>query len=136
MLRDLERTCAKHGLPFRRPSAVPRNSVPAARVALVADRDGWCPDFTKAVLRANFAEDRDIGDPGVIGAILEGLVQDPDAVLARAVAPDIKGRLREHTEEAQRAGIFGAPSFIARGELFWGNDRLEDALEWALTAGP
>jgi len=57
MWRDLERVCAKHGLPLRRPSAFPRNGLLAARVAQVADDEGWAPDFTRAAYRANFAED-------------------------------------------------------------------------------
>jgi 2-hydroxychromene-2-carboxylate isomerase len=53
-------------------------------------------------------------------------------VLERAHSTDIKSQLREQTDEAQRLGIFGSPSFVtARGELFWGNDRLEAALDWA-----
>ena len=59
------------------------------------------------------------------------LVESGEAALARAQSGEIKGRLRAETEEAQRLGIFGAPSFIAAGELFWGNDRLEQALEFA-----
>ena len=53
------------------------------------------------------------------------------AAFARAQSDEIKGKLRAETEEAQRLGIFGAPSFIAGGELFWGNDRLEQALDFA-----
>ena len=53
---------------------------------------------------------------------------------ARAQSDAIKAKLRGETEEAQRLGIFGAPSFVAGGELFWGNDRLEQALAWASRA--
>ena len=49
-------------------------------------------------------------------------------MLARSETPENKDRLRQQTEEAQELGIFGAPSFLARGELFWGDDRLEQAL--------
>ena len=66
-----------------------------------------------------------------ITEIVQTLGHDAAAALARAQSDDIKGRLRAETEEAQRLGIFGAPSFIAAGELFWGNDRLEQALEYA-----
>ena len=63
--------------------------------------------------------------------IVGALGHDSAAILARAQSDEIKGRLRAQTEEAQRLGIFGAPNFIARGELFWGNDRLEQALDFA-----
>jgi 2-hydroxychromene-2-carboxylate isomerase len=64
--------------------------------------------------------------------MLAQLNVEPELVFAAAQADMIKGKLRAQTEEAQRLGIFGAPSFIAAdGELFWGNDRLERALTWA-----
>lgn len=62
---------------------------------------------------------------------MKNLGRDSAAALARAQSDEIKGKLRAETEEAQRLGIFGAPSFIAAGELFWGNDRLEQALDFA-----
>jgi 2-hydroxychromene-2-carboxylate isomerase len=129
MWRDIERLCAQYGLGFRRPSTFPRNGLLAARVAAL--NEAWVPDFVRAVYRANFADDRDISDRGVIAEILGRIGQPPDAVLATAETPETKERLKRQTEEAVRLGIFGAPSFVARGELFWGNDRLEDALAWA-----
>jgi 2-hydroxychromene-2-carboxylate isomerase len=50
--------------------------------------------------------------------------------LARAVLPETKARLAEQVDEAIATGIFGAPSFMVGDELFWGNDRLEQAIEW------
>lgn len=131
MWRDLERVCAQHGLEFRRPSRFPRNGLLAARVACLAAAEPWCGDFVRAVSRANFVEDRDIADPAVVGAILDTLGQPGAAVIERAQAPANKERLRAATEEAERLGIFGAPTFVVDDELFWGNDRLEDALAWA-----
>ncbi|HEX7968821.1 MAG TPA: 2-hydroxychromene-2-carboxylate isomerase [Stellaceae bacterium] len=131
MWRDLERICAGEGLPLRRPSVFPRNSLLAARAALVAAEEGWCAEFTRAVYRANFAEDRDIAAAEVIGAIVAALGREAPAVLARAQSPEIKARLKAQTEEAMALGIFGAPSFTVDDELFWGNDRLEQALAWA-----
>ena len=131
MWRDLERITASGGLSYRRPSVFPRNGVLAARVALVAADEGWCGPFARAVYAANFAEDRDIGAREVIGAVLARLGREPDDVFARAEAPPMKARLREQTARAGELGIFGAPSFVTKGELFWGNDRLEQALAWA-----
>jgi 2-hydroxychromene-2-carboxylate isomerase len=131
MWRDLERLAASGGIPFRRPSVFPRNGVLAARVALLAADEGWCGPFARAVYAANFAEDRDIGAREVIGAVLAQLGRDPGDVFARAEEPQRKLRLREQTARAGELGIFGAPSFVTRGELFWGNDRLEQALAWS-----
>jgi 2-hydroxychromene-2-carboxylate isomerase len=134
MWRDLERICAREELGFRRPSGFPRNSLLAARVALIAAGDGWCGDFTRAVYRANFAEDRDIAAPEVIGGILEALERPASTILARAGSPEVKQRLKAQNEEAAALGIFGAPSFIAADELFWGNDRMDEAIAWTRQA--
>jgi 2-hydroxychromene-2-carboxylate isomerase len=128
MLRDCERLCAELGLAFRLPEPFPQNSLLASRVALVALEQGFGEDFSREIYRAQFAQGRQIAEPAVIGEIIAGLGHDSAAALARAQADDIKARLRGTTEEAQRHGIFGAPSFIARTELYWGNDRLEQAL--------
>jgi 2-hydroxychromene-2-carboxylate isomerase len=130
MVRDCERQCAALGIAFRLPDPFPQNTLSAARVALAALAEGWGEEFSRAVYRAQFAEGRQIGSAEVVGAIVRDLGRD-DAVLARAQSDAIKQELRATTEEAQRLGIFGAPSFVAGGELFWGNDRLEQALAYA-----
>ena len=130
MVRDCERQCAALGLAFRLPDPFPQNTLLAARVALAALAEGWGEEFSRAVYRAQFAEGRQIGSADVVGTIVRDLGRD-DAVLARAQSDAIKQELRATTEEAQRHGIFGAPSFVAHGELFWGNDRLEQALAHA-----
>ena len=130
MWRDLERVCAKHGVPMQRPSRFPRSGLLAARVALLGADESWGGDFVRAVYSANFAQDREISDREVIASLLEEITGDAAGVLQRAEAADNKDRLREQTEQATALGIFGAPSFVSHGELFWGNDRLEDALAW------
>jgi 2-hydroxychromene-2-carboxylate isomerase len=135
MWRDLERSCAELQLAFRRPDPFPQNSLLAARVALVGLDQPWGEEFCRAIFRAQFADGRRIDDTAVVGDILAGLKLDPEPALAAAQSDAIKARLRTQTEEAQRLGVFGAPSFTtADGELFWGNDRLEPALRWAKAA--
>src|SRR5262249_26344694 len=132
MWRDLERLCADLALPFRRPEPFPQWSLLAARTALVGLDNGWGEEFCRAAFRAEFAECRRIDDAKVIGDILTELKRDPTSVLAAAQADENKQRLRQQTDAAQRLGIFGAPTFVTDdGELFWGNDRLERALQWA-----
>jgi 2-hydroxychromene-2-carboxylate isomerase len=133
MWRDLERLCASLDLPFFRPEVFPQNTILASRIALLGLREGWGEDFCRAVYRAEFGEGRDIGDATILTDIVRALGQDGERVLAQAQSDDIKAALRAQTEEAQALGIFGAPSFVtADGELFWGNDRLEAALDWAM----
>ena len=67
----------------------------------------------------------------MLAEILSALGLDAAALAARANEPAHKERLKAQTEEATAKGIFGAPSFIVGDELFWGNDRLEAALQWA-----
>jgi 2-hydroxychromene-2-carboxylate isomerase len=134
MWRDMERLCRKYAIPFRLPSQFPRGGLLAARVARLLQQSPAGPDFVRAVYRANFSEDRDIADPATIAAILEALGQDASATIATATSAAGKDSLRQQSDQAVRLGIFGAPSFVAAGELFWGNDRLEDALAHALAA--
>ncbi|WP_243369399.1 2-hydroxychromene-2-carboxylate isomerase [Microvirga solisilvae] len=134
MWRDMEREAVRIGLPFYRPKSFPQNSLLAARIAALGTETGWTPIFTKAVYMAEFGEGRDISDREVLVGILDGLGLDPEDIIAEAQSDANKTRLRRLSEEAQSRGIFGAPTFFAEdGEMFWGNDRLEQALDWAVT---
>jgi len=134
MWRDMERRAQAHGIPFRRPSGFPRNGLLAARVALLAAQEGWCPAFTRAVFRAHFAEDQDIGDLAVLQNILDSSGKAGKQLCEQAQSSQNKTALREQTAEAHRRGIFGAQSFLVGAELFWGDDRLEEAVAWARRA--
>ena len=95
--------------------------------------DGWTPAFSRAVYQANFVDDQDISKAEVLAPLIASVGAGPDEVLAAAGGDPIKARLKDHVRQAQERGLFGAPSFVtADGELFWGNDRLEQALEWAV----
>jgi 2-hydroxychromene-2-carboxylate isomerase len=136
MWRDMERLAAGLNLPFRRPDPFPQNSLLAARVALVGLAQGWGEDFSVAVYTAQFVEDGRIDEPHTLAEILSFMNVDAQAALEAAQSDDIKLRLRSEVEAAQMLGVFGAPSFTtAAGELFWGNDRLEQALAWAKRGG-
>jgi 2-hydroxychromene-2-carboxylate isomerase len=130
MWRDLERIAAELAIPFRKPSQFPRNGLLAARVASVADSAAWIPQFVRNVYTANFASDLDISERDVLLDCLTSLVPDPQSILAAAVEEGAKTRLRQNTQCAVELGIFGAPTFVVDDELFWGNDRLETALNW------
>jgi 2-hydroxychromene-2-carboxylate isomerase len=132
MWRDLERECADLGLPFRKPEPFPQHSLLAARVALVALDHPWGDEFCVRVFRAEFGEGKRIDDPATLAGILEGLKIEAHPILEAAQSDLNKPRLRQQTERAQQLGVFGAPTFTtADGELFWGNDRLDQALRWA-----
>jgi 2-hydroxychromene-2-carboxylate isomerase len=128
MAREMERLTAERGLPFRMPSPFPQNSLAAARLALIGHDEGWGVPFSKRVYTAQFGDGFNISDGDVLAAILRGLGQDPERLFLLAGQAEIKERLRERTDDARDLGIFGAPSFLALGELYWGDDRLEQAI--------
>ena len=129
--RDMARQCEKYGLPWRQPSAFPRTALLPMRVALVGADQGWIAPFARRMMAMNFAADRDIDNLEAVSEVLVELGLDARAIVALALTPDNKLRLRRQTEQAQALHLFGAPSFIIDGELFWGNDRLDDALAHA-----
>lgn len=136
MWRDLERQCARFGIPYRRPSQFPRNGLLAARTTLAGGGAPWVEAFIGGVFRVNFSSDRDIADPVVIEEVLDRAgCPDPAGLLAAASSAAMKLRLREQTTEAMTRGIFGAPSLMVGAELFWGSDRLEQAVECTRTTG-
>ena len=130
MWRDLERICDSLAIPFKKPSVFPRNSVLAARVAHRFAGAAWLPAFVKAVFQANFAEDRDIAERSVIADRLLKANVDADAIIAAATDRDARLAFRAQTQQAIDLGVFGAPTFVSCGEIFWGNDRLEHAIQW------
>jgi 2-hydroxychromene-2-carboxylate isomerase len=130
MVRDIERIAAARGPRFALPAKFPQNSLMAARLALVGTEEGWVAPFTRAVYAAEFADGADISDRATLQSILQRLGLDPEKVFSRIEQAAIKDRLRQQTAEAQTRGLFGAPSFLVGEELFWGDDRLEQALAW------
>ena len=132
MWRDIERLCDAQGLKFRKPEPFPQSSLLPARVALTPEVSPARAEFSRQVYLAHFAEGARLDDQAVLRAILASLSLDADAALAQAHTAEVKFSLRQATEEAMRLNLFGAPSFVTpKGEVFWGNDRLESALSWA-----
>ena len=127
---DMRRQCVKYGLRWQRPSVFPRNALLAARIALQGEGTCWLEDFCEQVMLANFADDRDVGDEAVLAGILAGLGADSAGIIAAAKTDACKAALRARTADAQARGIFGAPMFFVGDEMFWGNDRLEDAIAY------
>ena len=132
MIRDLERVCEAQGLPkFKMPKIFPANSLLASRVALCFSGEMRAA-FTREAYNAEFAHGADIADTKVIEKVLKGLGEEPTKIFEKVNSQSIKDALRSETEVAQKNKIFGAPAFVtADGEMFWGNDRLEMAMEWA-----
>jgi 2-hydroxychromene-2-carboxylate isomerase len=135
--RDIEREAARMGRSVKKPDPFPQNSLHAARLALAVRDEGHLPAFAQALYSAEFEDGRSIADQAVLSEVLASLGLDPAATFAAAQSEPVKSRLKAQTEEARSRGVFGAPTFITHdGEMFWGNDRLEPALAWALGERP
>lgn len=126
--QDMARQCRKYGLPWRRPSRFPRPAVLPTLVALAGAGTHWVGGFCRLMMHLNFAEDRDIDSAGTVAEVLTAMDLPVASLLEDAQSADNRARLREQTVLARARGIFGAPTFFVGKEMFWGNDRLDDAL--------
>lgn len=134
MWRDIERRAAGYGLPVNVPVPYPLEQFDLAnQVAVVGATEGWCEDYVQATYRRWFQEGSPAGSDPNLTQSLQEIGQDPDRVLSKALADDVRQDYLAATDKARSLGIFGAPSFVVEGEVFWGDDRLEDAVEWHLT---
>ena len=131
MWRDLERRAALHGLPW---SVIPPYPIKhlsiVNRIALSAAEEGWCADYVKAAYRSWFVSGQDPSVEPTLSDNLRATGQNAEKVVARATSGEAKAALEAATSAARSLGIFGSPTFVANGEVFWGDDRLEDAIRW------
>jgi 2-hydroxychromene-2-carboxylate isomerase len=136
MWRDMERRCAALGLSFVHPDPFPQNSLLAARLTMVGLEEGWGEAFARGVYEVEFAHGLNISSERVLEGILMKAGADPADAFERAKSPDVKAALKDQTAEAIANHVFGAPTFIVGEELFWGDDHLEQALDWARGVHP
>lgn len=134
--RDIERRAAHHALPFVKPLWPTEPDLLASRVAMVAAGEGWVVPYTVESFRAWYLEGLPLGTPESLGAILPRIGQDRDRVLVLANRPEAVARLEAETEAARKLGAFGSPTFAVGDEIFWGDDRLEEAVDWAAGRHP
>ncbi|SMF72491.1 2-hydroxychromene-2-carboxylate isomerase [Tistlia consotensis] len=125
-MMELKRWPAVLGIPLTlSPKHFPFDETAAAGLVVAADLSGGDPLLlSEAILRALWAEERDPGDPATLKALAEEIGHDGDALTARAAESDVAETLSRYNEEALAAGVFGAPSYVVEGEIFWGQDRL------------
>ncbi len=132
MWRDIERRAKLYNLEPIIPAPYPLSGlVLANQVAIVGKEEGWVEAYTQATYRRWFEKGDPAGEEPNISCSLVEIGQDADRVLELATSSRILSDLDEETVEAKSLGVFGSPSFVVNGEVFWGDDRLEDALTWA-----
>lgn len=132
MWRDIERRAAKYRIHANLPAPYPISDLALAnQVATLGASEGWGKDFTQSLYRIWFEDGVEAGDETALTEALHRCQKDPRPTLARARSADAVTALERETETAVKLGVFGAPSFVVRGEVFWGDDRLDDAFSWA-----
>ncbi|EAV41634.1 2-hydroxychromene-2-carboxylate isomerase, putative [Stappia aggregata IAM 12614] len=132
MWRDMERLCERYGLPLTMPMPFPQDSLLAARIAHAGQNQPWIGAFTRAVYIAEFGQGLNIAEESLMAELLLETGAPARQALETAHSRETKISLRADVTEAEKLGIFGAPSFVLPdGELYWGDDRLEQALEVA-----
>lgn len=137
MWQDLERQCQRYGLPFSMPDPFPQNSLMAARIAHSGRQRPWVGAFSRAVYVAQFGQGLDISNESLMADLLLETGAPAREALETAQTSEAKIGLRAAVAEAEQLGIFGAPSFVLEdGTLFWGDDRLEQAIEMAVSLSP
>jgi len=131
MWRDIERRAHGQLCDFPKRPPYPLKEVDLAnRIAVVGVAEGWCQEYVRATYSRWFGLGEESGSEPNVSASLKEIGQDPARVLALARSDEIGRAYEVATAEAKSLGIFGAPTFVTRGEIFWGDDRLEDAVRW------
>lgn len=131
MWRDLERRATKHGIPINVPAPypLPRTAF-ANRLAFVGMQEGWGQDFVRASYQRWFQEGKPTGEEPNLSESLREVGQDLDRVISIAEDQSTDAALDAETISAKRLGVCGSPTFAVDSEIFWGDDHLEDALQW------
>jgi 2-hydroxychromene-2-carboxylate isomerase len=137
---ELERWSKYLGIPIVLfPKHYPTDDKLASCMIIAAANSGWQPGrLSNALLRAIWADDRDIADRDTLLDIAHGLGLNGKDLLRQAELPETASQWQANTEEGVAAGVFGSPFYLCDGHLFWGQDRLpflEDVLQSRLGTG-
>jgi len=131
MWRDIERRATKYGFPANVPAPYPlREFDRANKIALVGLQDGWIKDYALQSYTNWFQGGLEAGGDENLAKTCSALSLDIDDIIARSKSQEIDELYKDQTSAAAKKGIFGSPSFMIGDEVFWGDDRLEDAIEW------
>lgn len=132
MWRDIERRAARYGLNPSIPAPYPLPGlVLANQVAILGAEEGWGEAYTRATYSRWFEAGHPAGEEPNLSESLIEIGQDPLRVLETARSARVVEALSIATREAMEIGVFGSPTFVVDGELFWGDDRLQDAIDWS-----
>jgi 2-hydroxychromene-2-carboxylate isomerase len=127
-IADCEARAQLHGLgPMSWPAGWPSSDVLVARALVVADRQELLEPFALAAMRAQFRDGQPLDDPDVLRQVAGEVGVDPAGLIEATSTAAVKDSLRARNDEAVALGVFGVPTVVVGDQLFWGDDRLDDA---------
>ena len=131
MIRDCKLIAEKNEIKFKFNSYFPIRSLNLMRGVFVAEEDNYKSYYIDIIFNAIWQDGLNMNDENIIQKILKNLNVNPKTFLLRAASASIKESLKKRTNDAYEKGIFGAPSFVSNNKIFWGQDRIEFALNEA-----
>ncbi|MDB0033936.1 DsbA family protein [Alphaproteobacteria bacterium] len=133
MWRDVQRRANFYGFDAKIPAPYPLKEFDLAnKVAIMGKDQGWIKEYTILTYKKWFLEHLEPGSEPNLSSTLEEIGLDAKNVIKQAQADDIEQKYLKNTEMAKNKGVFGSPTFIVENEVFWGDDRCEDAIKWLL----
>ena len=131
MIRDCKLIAEKNKIKFKFNSYFPIRSLNLMRGVFVAEEDNYKSYYIDSIFSAIWQDGLNMNDENIIEKVLKNLNVNPKTFSLRAASSSIKESLKKRTNEAYEKGIFGAPSFVANNKIFWGQDKIEFALNEA-----
>ena len=129
MIRDCKLIAEKNKIEFKFNSYFPIKTLNLMRGVLVSQEDDFVKFFINTIFNAIWKDGLNLNDANIIDKILKNMNINPKTFILRSTSQNIKSLLKEKTSEAHEKGIFGAPTFLVNNKIFWGQDRLNFALE-------
>ena len=131
MWRDVQRRANFYGFDAKVPAPYPLKEFDLAnKVAILGKDQGWIKEYTILTYKKWFLEHLEPGSEPNLSSTLKEIGLDSDNVIKQAQTDEIEQKYLKNTEMAKNKGIFGSPTFIVENEVFWGDDRCEDAIKW------
>ena len=131
MWRDISRRAKNYNLNPKIPAPYPlKNFDLANQIAVHGINEGWCERYVKLTYKYWFESGIEAGSEECIDKISKDIKFNPNHLIEIASSNAIIEKYDAQTDKARELGIFGSPSFISKSEIFWGDDRLEDAIKW------
>ena len=132
MWRDIERRAEGYGFFAKTPVPYPLSEFDLAnQIAILGISEGWGIDYVRSTYKKWFQEGKEPAIDPSISEICNELNLNKEDIISKAKTSKIEQKYLNNTDEARKLKIFGSPSFIVNNEIFWGDDRMEDAIQWS-----